>query len=234
VQTCQRSFDKPMVMTLAERPYTILQVNKLWEDMTGYKAEDVVGKTSCQVLQGQETDRNALDTLMTAVRFKRPAFGLLVNYTRTGERFHNHVTFYPLSTDSKITHYFSLTTHTDVIGGPGTVDATPNPPSVPVASQHVTKPQPLMSQSMVLPGTRTTPLLGGALTQGGAPIMPHPPLEFFAPQAMPMRTILPPIAGPPTAASATASTLLGGSRSRNELSRDSASTCLVPKNWFCF
>jgi hypothetical protein len=41
VQTCQRSFDKPMVMTLAEPPYTIVQVNKLWEDMTGYEAEDV-------------------------------------------------------------------------------------------------------------------------------------------------------------------------------------------------
>eukprot|EP00957_Ditylum_brightwellii_P100280 7642277-Ditylum_brightwellii.AAC.1 len=41
VQTCQRPFDTPMVMTLAERPYTIVQVNKLWEEVTGYRAEDV-------------------------------------------------------------------------------------------------------------------------------------------------------------------------------------------------
>jgi hypothetical protein len=42
VQTCQRSFDKPMVMT-PMRPTTIVQVNKLWEDMTGYTAAEVVG-----------------------------------------------------------------------------------------------------------------------------------------------------------------------------------------------
>ena len=51
VQTCQRSFDKPMVMTLADEPYTIVQVNKLWEEMTGYKAEEVVGKTSIRILK---------------------------------------------------------------------------------------------------------------------------------------------------------------------------------------
>merc|ERR1712238_212076 len=34
VQTCQRSFDTPMVMILADEPYTIVQVNRLWEDMS--------------------------------------------------------------------------------------------------------------------------------------------------------------------------------------------------------
>jgi PAS domain S-box-containing protein len=177
VQTCQRSFDKPMVMTLAERPYTIVQVNKIWEDMTGYKAEDVVGKASCQVLQGQETDRKALDALMTAVRYKRPASGMLVNYTRTRERFYNHLTFYPLSTDSKITHYVSLTTHMGVIGSPEINAAMPQPAPVPL--QQGTTSQPLegqaqlMSQSLVLPGERTTPLIGGAVIQGGT-TMPQP------------------------------------------------------------
>ena len=126
VQTCQRTFDKPMVMTLAERPYTIVQVNKLWEDMTGFKAEDVVGRASCRVLQGQETDRATLEALMNAVRFKRSASGLLVNYTKTGKRFRNFMTFYPLSTDSKITHYVSLTTHVDFIDVVGNNSAMPS------------------------------------------------------------------------------------------------------------
>ena len=172
---------------------------------------------------------------MTAVRFKRPASGLLVNYTRTGVRFHNHLTFYPLSTDSKITHYLALTTHTDVIGGSETIAATPNPPPVPVTSHHVTKSQPLerqaplMSQSMELPGAMTTPILGCTLTQGGPRVMPHPPLGFFTPQVtipttMPMRKILPPITGSPTAASVSASTSSEGSHATNEMSRDSVST----------
>jgi PAS domain S-box-containing protein len=119
VQTCQRSFDKPMVMTLAEEPYTIVQVNKLWEEMTGYKAEEVVGKASCRSLEGEETDPSAVEGLMNEVRFKRPASGMVVNYKNTGERFRNFFLAFPLSTDSRITHYLQLSAHVDTnLGGP--------------------------------------------------------------------------------------------------------------------
>ena len=115
VQTCQRSFDNPMVMTLAEEPYSIVQVNKLWEEMTGYKAEDVVGKASCRILEGEETDPAAVEVLMNEIRFKRPASAMVVNYKKTGERFRNFFLAYPLSTDSRITHYLSLSTHVDTV-----------------------------------------------------------------------------------------------------------------------
>lgn len=113
VQTCQRTFKQPMVMTLAEPPYTIVQVNKLWEEMTGFKAEDVVGKASCRILQGQESSRKSIDDLMSEVRFKRPAAAVLLNYTKQGKMFRNFLNVYPLSTDSKITHYVALTEHSD-------------------------------------------------------------------------------------------------------------------------
>lgn len=194
VQTCQRSFDKPMVMTLAERPYTIVQVNKLWEDMTGYSAEDVVGKTSCRKLQGQETDQKELEKLMNSVRYKRAASGLLVNYNKSGERFRNHLTLYPLSTDSKITHYVALTTHF------GPADGTEGSPamlneaaatSVPLQQQgpkaQALQGQTQLIQSMMLPGPRPAPSLaplGNSFVP--APTMPHPPLGFFpAPVAVP-------------------------------------------------
>jgi len=115
VQTCQRPFDSPMVMTLAERPYTIVQVNKLWEEMTGWKAEDVVGKASCRILQGQETDRAAAEALISSVRNKHPASFMVANYSCKGRRFRNYMNVYPLSTDSKITHYVGLTCHLDWI-----------------------------------------------------------------------------------------------------------------------
>jgi PAS domain S-box-containing protein len=113
VQTCQRSFDKPMVMSLAEEPYTIVQVNKLWEDITGYKAEEVVGKASCRLLEGEETDVGAVEVLMNEIRFKRPASAMLVNYKKSGEIFRNFFLVYPLSTDSRITHYLYLSSHVD-------------------------------------------------------------------------------------------------------------------------
>jgi PAS domain S-box-containing protein len=113
VQTCQRSFDKPMVMTLADAPYTIVQVNKLWEEMTGYTAAEVVGKSSCGILQGSEKDKKPLSEMMQEIRFKRPASATLINFKKTGERFRHFLLTFPLSTDSRITHYVALTCQTD-------------------------------------------------------------------------------------------------------------------------
>jgi PAS domain S-box-containing protein len=125
VQTCQRSFDKPMVMTLAEGPYTIVQVNQLWENMSGYKAEEVVGKTSCGILQGPLTDKSSLQELMSEVRFKRAASVMLVNYTKNGERFRNFIVVFPLGTDSRITHYLALTSYFERLEGDGSPEANP-------------------------------------------------------------------------------------------------------------
>lgn len=113
VQTCTGSFGKtPMVLTLADRPYTIVQVNDYWEKMTGWKAEDVVGKESCKILQGPETESAAIGEQMASICFQRAVFTVLTNYTSDGKkRFRNFISLYPLSTDSKITHYLGLTLH---------------------------------------------------------------------------------------------------------------------------
>jgi PAS domain S-box-containing protein len=109
VQTCQRSFDKPMVVTLAEPPYTIIQANQLWMDMTGYTAEDVVGKASCSILQSSDMEKKALKNMMQEIRYKRPASAMLVNTTKSGEIFSNFLVVFPLSTDSRITYFLGLT-----------------------------------------------------------------------------------------------------------------------------
>jgi len=123
VQTCQRSFDTPMVMILADEPYTIVQVNKLWEDMSGYKADEVVGKTSCRILEGGQTDVYAVSVFMNEVRFKRPTSAMILHYKKSGERFKNFFLAYPLSTDSRITHYLIFTSHVGDIS-PSITDTT--------------------------------------------------------------------------------------------------------------
>jgi len=115
VQTCQRSFDTPMVMILADEPYTIVQVNRLWEDMSGYTAEEVVGKTSCRILEGEQTDVNAVGFFMDEIRYKRPVSAMVLHYKKSGERFKNFVLSYPLSTDSRITHYLIFTSYIGVV-----------------------------------------------------------------------------------------------------------------------
>ena len=115
VQTCQRTFDSPMVMILADEPYTIVQVNKLWEDMSGYKADEVVGRTSCRVLEGRQTDGTAVEVFMDEIRFKRPTSAMILHYKKSAQRFKNFFTAYPLSTDSRITHYLIFTSHVGAV-----------------------------------------------------------------------------------------------------------------------
>jgi len=129
VQTCcgqGRQYDYPMVMTLANRPYTIVQVNERWENLTGYTQAEVVGKKSCLILQQRpdvaqskmattpgitvQGSDGELDKLMGPVLFQRPSCAMLTNYTNCGRRYRQYLTIYPLSTDSNISHYFGLTT----------------------------------------------------------------------------------------------------------------------------
>jgi len=127
VQTCcsqGRQYDYPMVMTLANRPYTIVQVNERWENLTGYTREEVVGKRSCSILQrnGADTAHRSNDgeveKLMGPVLFQRPSCAMLMNYTKSGRRYRQYLTIYPLSTDSNISHYFGLTTFVQWMDGP--------------------------------------------------------------------------------------------------------------------
>ena len=124
VQTCgQKVYDYPMVITSASRPYTIVQVNDRWEKLTGYTRHEVVGNRSCSILQGVKSniknDNNAdananrreLELLMGPVLFQRPSCAMLTNYTKSGRRYRQYVSIYPLSTDSNISHYFGLTTY---------------------------------------------------------------------------------------------------------------------------
>lgn len=138
VQTCQRSFDSPMVMILADEPYTIVQVNKLWEDMSGYKAEEVVGRTSCRILEGEQTDANAVEVFMDEIRFKRPTSAMILHYKKSHQRFKNFFTAYPLSTDSRITHYLIFTSHVGAVTDGSDIPSNNAPTAVSDTQQMLT------------------------------------------------------------------------------------------------
>jgi len=113
IQTSQRPYAEPMIVTIAEPPYTIVQVNHLWENMTGYSANEVIGKHTPRILQGKATNQNTLGDIMEAIRYRRPCQVPLLNYTKSGKKFMNFLSVYPLSTDSKITHYLGLSNNAE-------------------------------------------------------------------------------------------------------------------------
>jgi len=115
VQTSARKeYDYPMVMTKANRPYSIVSVNERWEKLTGFKSGEVVGR-SCSILQGFDTTRKELNQLMAPTLYKRPSCAMVTNYTKSGRKFRHYVTIYPLSTDSNISHFFGITTFVEFL-----------------------------------------------------------------------------------------------------------------------
>ena len=193
VQTCQRMFDKPMVMTLANPPYTIVQVNKLWEDMTGYMAEEVVGKKSCSILQGPATDKKALSEMMEEVRFRRPGTAYVRNVKKSGEMFSHSILAFPLSTDSRVTHYLALSNHVERnTGGASSSPTTAisRHPRAPTALQHLPQPQHLHQPQVPL--ANALPQGSNAVSNGSGPTNALTPQYFVASSSSPAPVVFHP------------------------------------------
>jgi len=85
--------------------WPICYVNSAFTEMTGYSAEEVIGKNP-RFLQADDKHQNALKELHDALNQNRSCSVTLRNYTKEGEAFWNRITIKPLlSNDGRITHY---------------------------------------------------------------------------------------------------------------------------------
>ncbi|WP_084285597.1 diguanylate cyclase domain-containing protein [Solirubrobacter soli] len=88
--------------------FPLTYVSPGFEEMTGYSANDMVGR-SCSVLQGPETDSRAIDALRQAVRAGREAYVTLLNYRADGTPFWNEVALAPQrDADGKLVQYLGV------------------------------------------------------------------------------------------------------------------------------
>lgn len=92
-----------------ERPGPrILYVNPAFTEMTGWPAEDIVGRTP-RVLQGEETDPQVLQRLRRALERGEAFDARTVNYRRDGSPFELEWRTAPMrDTEGRITHYISI------------------------------------------------------------------------------------------------------------------------------
>lgn len=85
----------------------IVYVNKGFEKITGYKKEEVIGKTP-RILQGPKTDRSTLDRLRGSLAQGRPFFGQTINYRKDGSEYLNQWDIHPLfNEDGELTNWVS-------------------------------------------------------------------------------------------------------------------------------
>jgi PAS domain S-box-containing protein len=92
--------------TLPDNP--IVYVNPAFELMTGFSAEEAVGR-NCRFLQGLDTDQPALDELRVAIRESCECRVVLRNYKRDGALFWNELSVSPVyDEEGRLTNFVGV------------------------------------------------------------------------------------------------------------------------------
>ncbi|MEL7357959.1 MAG: PAS domain S-box protein [Cyanobacteria bacterium J06634_6] len=86
----------------------ILYVNAAFTQITGYKPEEVLGKTP-RILQGPKTDRAELDRLRNALAQWQSVTVEVINYRKDGSEFWNEFSLVPVAdTEGWYTHWIAV------------------------------------------------------------------------------------------------------------------------------
>lgn len=86
----------------------IVFANHAFEELTGYKLDEVLGK-SPRILQGPETQRAELDKVRRALHHKEPVSVELINYTKSGEKFWIEIDITPVAaTGATVSHFVAV------------------------------------------------------------------------------------------------------------------------------
>jgi PAS domain S-box-containing protein len=88
--------------------YLVTYVNKAFETLSGYSAEEVLGR-NCRFLQGKDTDPEAIRAISKALSYEQPTTVTLLNYKKDGTPFYNRLTLNPVFNEKGIvTHILGL------------------------------------------------------------------------------------------------------------------------------
>jgi PAS domain S-box-containing protein len=103
-EVLQHETDQAIVVTTLQSPHVIIHVNAAWENLCGYnKAEAVHGSLS--LIQGPDWNREQAEQMeqmiQRVVETLQPQETVLVNYSKSGRPFTNHLTVGPLHLESK-------------------------------------------------------------------------------------------------------------------------------------
>lgn len=85
----------------------VIYVNDAFTDMTGYSADEVIGKTP-GMLQGPDTEQDVLDRLDDKMSAGETFHGQTVNYRKDGTPFDIEWTVRPIQDNGETTHYVAV------------------------------------------------------------------------------------------------------------------------------
>jgi PAS domain S-box-containing protein len=85
----------------------IIYVNRSFEKMSGYKAEEVIGKTP-RILQGPNTGPGQLQKMRDAIQNRENVEVDLLNYSKNGDEYWNNISLSPIFQGETCTHFISI------------------------------------------------------------------------------------------------------------------------------
>lgn len=109
-QAIAASTDGIVIADARQPDLPVTYVNPAFEHLTGYSAEEVVGR-NCRFLQGKDTNQPALDELREALRQGKGCKVVLSNYRKDGTLFWNELSISPIyDTARNLTHFVGIQT----------------------------------------------------------------------------------------------------------------------------
>ncbi|MDY0030044.1 MAG: ATP-binding protein [Pseudobdellovibrionaceae bacterium] len=91
----------------------IVYVNKSFTTLTGYEAEDVIGKTP-KILQGEKTDKRTLARITHAIEQKKTITAELLNYSKDGYEYWVEINLNPIFCPDEGECVYFLATERDI------------------------------------------------------------------------------------------------------------------------
>mmetsp|Transcript_18267 Transcript_18267/g.26225 ORF Transcript_18267/g.26225 Transcript_18267/m.26225 type:complete len:321 (+) Transcript_18267:174-1136(+) len=99
---------RAIVITEANAPFNIVDVNDAWVGLCGYSKEEARHK-SLQLIQGPATDRRVLDGMLAELLDGRETSTTVTNYTKNGRKFLNKLRAGPIrDVHDRITHFVGI------------------------------------------------------------------------------------------------------------------------------
>jgi PAS domain S-box-containing protein len=97
-----------IIISEAGPGYPIVYVNPAFSEMTGYRPEEVMGKSPA-ILQGPKTDKTVIERLNTDIAQGKVFHGRAINYRKDGSEFMMQWKIAPIrSEQNDITHYLAI------------------------------------------------------------------------------------------------------------------------------
>ena len=92
---------RAVVVTTAASPHKIVHVNAAWEDLCGYSRSEALHRT-LSLIQGPDTNEQlASSTVQKVLSHQQGQDAYLINYSKDGRRFTNHLSMGLLSLEGE-------------------------------------------------------------------------------------------------------------------------------------